>query len=100
MRSFYIGFGRWTVFLPWERESVLYQHEKLAGQRIELKGSAYEWPTAPTSDSTGRLGDEVMPEAAAEPPQRYSSSSRRRTKDTFTPEKRRSVDLAWAAPDS
>ena len=48
MRSFYIGFGRWTVFLPWERESVLYQPEKLAGQRIEFKGSAYEWPTAPT----------------------------------------------------
>jgi len=48
MRSFYIGFGRWTVFLPRKRESVLYQPEKLAGQRIEFKGSAYEWPTAPT----------------------------------------------------
>ena len=48
MRSFCIGFGRWTVFLPWERESALYQPEKLAGQRIEFKGSAYEWPTAPT----------------------------------------------------
>jgi hypothetical protein len=48
MRSFYIGFGRWTGFLPWERESVLYQPEKLAGQRIEFKGSAYDWPTAPT----------------------------------------------------
>jgi len=57
MRSFCIGFGRWTVFLPWERESVLYQPEKLAGQRIELKGSAYEWPTARPSDSTGRLGE-------------------------------------------
>jgi hypothetical protein len=48
MRSFCIGFGRWTVFLPWERDSVLYQPEKLAGQCIEFKGSAYEWPTAPT----------------------------------------------------
>jgi hypothetical protein len=48
MRSFCIGFGRWTVFLPWERESVLYQPEKLAGQRIEFKGLAYEWPIAPT----------------------------------------------------
>jgi hypothetical protein len=48
MRSFCIGFGRWTVFLPWERESVLYHPDKLAGQRIEFKGSAYEWPTAPT----------------------------------------------------
>jgi hypothetical protein len=48
MRNFCVGFGRWTVFLPWERESVLYQPEKLAGQRIEFKGSAYEWPTAPT----------------------------------------------------
>jgi hypothetical protein len=48
MRSFSIGFGRWTVVLPWTLESVLYQPEKLAGQRIELKGSAYEWPTAPT----------------------------------------------------
>jgi hypothetical protein len=33
---------------PWERESVLYQPEKLDGQRIEFKGSPYEWPTAPT----------------------------------------------------
>jgi len=48
LRSFCLGFGRWTVFLPWERESVLYQPEKLAGQRIEFRGSAYEWPTAPT----------------------------------------------------
>jgi hypothetical protein len=47
-RGFCIGFGRWTVFLPWERGSVLYQPEKLTGQRIEFKGSAYEWPSAPT----------------------------------------------------
>lgn len=48
MRSFYIGFGRWTVFLPWERESPFYQPDKLAGERIEFKGTAYEWPVAPT----------------------------------------------------
>jgi hypothetical protein len=48
LRSFYIGFGRWSVFLPWERQSVLYQPEKLDGQRIEFKGAAYDWPTAPT----------------------------------------------------
>jgi hypothetical protein len=48
LRGFSIGFGRWTVFLPWDRGSALYQPEKLDGQRIEFKGSAYEWPTAPT----------------------------------------------------
>jgi hypothetical protein len=48
MHSFHIGFGRWTVFLPRERESALYHPEKLAGQRIEFKGLAYDWPTAPT----------------------------------------------------
>ena len=48
LRSFSIGFGRWTVFLPWDRQSALYQPEKLAGKRIEFKGVAYYWPTAPT----------------------------------------------------
>jgi len=48
VQSFCVGFGRWAVFLPGERESVLYEPEKLAGQRIEFKGAAYYWPTAPT----------------------------------------------------
>jgi len=47
-RCFYIGFGRWSVFLPRDRESVLYRPDELAGERIEFKGSAYHWPTAPT----------------------------------------------------
>jgi hypothetical protein len=49
MCGFYIRFGRWTVLLPWERESVLYQLEKLEQrQSIEFKGRTCEWPTAPT----------------------------------------------------
>ncbi|MDP2318618.1 MAG: hypothetical protein Q8O42_04670 [Acidobacteriota bacterium] len=48
VRSFYIGFGRWTVFLPWERDSLLYHGEKLAGRRIRFTGTSYYWPTTPT----------------------------------------------------
>jgi hypothetical protein len=48
MRSFYIGFGRWTIFLPWVRESLLYQPQLMTNQRIEFKGASYEWPKAPT----------------------------------------------------
>jgi hypothetical protein len=48
MRCFYVGFGRWTVFLPWERTSVLYRPHALADQRIAFRGTAYKWPTAPT----------------------------------------------------
>jgi hypothetical protein len=61
------------VFFPCERESVLYQPEKLVGQRIEFKGAAYDWPTAPTFGIDWSLGNEVMSEAAAEPPQRHPS---------------------------
>jgi hypothetical protein len=47
MRSFCIGLGRWTVFLPWESDSVLYRPNEISG-RIEFTGAAYVWPTAPT----------------------------------------------------
>lgn len=48
MRSICTGFGRWTAFLPLERDSLLYRAAELAGQRFEFRGRAYEWPTAPS----------------------------------------------------
>ena len=46
MRSFYIGFGRWTVFLPWEREIEI-------GVRMPSTRNlplSSEWSLAPACD--------------------------------------------------
>jgi hypothetical protein len=53
MRSFFIGFGRWSAFLPPDTYSPLYRPDELNNQRkggkgIKFTGSAYEWPKAPT----------------------------------------------------
>jgi hypothetical protein len=48
MRSICTGFGRWTVFLPLEQDSLFYRAAELGTQRFEFHGTAYEWPTAPS----------------------------------------------------
>ena len=48
MQSICTGFGRWTVFLPLEQDSLFYRAADLGGQRFEFRGRAYEWPTAPS----------------------------------------------------
>jgi hypothetical protein len=56
MRSICVGFGRWTVFLPLDRDSLLYRPADLAGQRFGFSGRAYEWPTEPSFGVTEQRG--------------------------------------------
>jgi hypothetical protein len=48
MRCIYVGFGRWSIFLPLAADSILYRSHELAGRRIEFAGIAFEWPSEPT----------------------------------------------------
>lgn len=48
MRCIYVGFGRWTAFLPLAIDSVLYRSHELTGRGIEFSGVAFEWPLEPS----------------------------------------------------
>jgi hypothetical protein len=48
IRCIYVGFGRWSVFLPLATDSILYRPHELAGRRIEFSGIPFEWPPEPS----------------------------------------------------
>jgi hypothetical protein len=47
MRSLYVAFGRWAVFIPFDPDSALYSPERRSG-RWDFSGTSYVWPTVPT----------------------------------------------------
>ena len=42
-----VGFGSWTVTIPFAVDSIFYSPERRTG-RWEFKGSQYDWPTEPS----------------------------------------------------
>jgi hypothetical protein len=47
-RGFLIGFGRWTAFLPLDRDSILFRPDELRGRSFSFTGHSYAWPTTPS----------------------------------------------------